>query len=72
MRYTLLNKTTNEEAEVDMSYEDLLEVLKDKNIQQVFQMHLAYRIGRVVVSEAWRERLKQMKKANRGSTIEIP
>jgi len=45
----------------------------DKNIQQVFRpLNYAYRIGGLKVSEAWRSRLKAMKKANPRSTIQIP
>jgi len=72
--YTLLDKTTNEEYDVTMSYDDFVALLEfDKNIQQVFQpLHYAYRIGGLKVSEAWRSRLRAMKKANPRSTIEIP
>jgi hypothetical protein len=72
--YTLLDKTTNEEYDVTMSYDDFVALLEfDKNIQQVFRpLNYAYRIGGLKVSEAWRSRLKAMKKANPRSTIQIP
>jgi hypothetical protein len=73
-RYTILDLTTKKETEVEMTYDDLITILAlDKNIQQVFtKMNYAYRIGKLPVSDAWRSKLKAMKKANPNSTIEIP
>ena len=71
--YTALDKTSGEEFDVTMSWDEFQTFLREnENLEQVFKMNLAYRIGRLPVSETWRSRLRDMKKANPRSTIEIP
>ncbi len=73
MIYTILDKNTNEEFDIECSWEEFESILKENsNFEQVFKMNLAYRIGRLKVSESWREKLRGIKKANRNSTVEIP
>ena len=73
MIYTILDKNTNEEFDVECSWEEFENILKENSdFEQVFKMNLAYRIGRLKVSESWREKLRGIKKANRNSTVEIP
>lgn len=73
MIYTILDKSTNEEFDIECSWEEFESILKENsNFEQVFKMNLAYRIGRLKVSESWREKLRGIKKANRNSTVEIP
>lgn len=71
--YTVLDKTTKEEYDVVLSYDEFMKLLEDKNFQQVFtKMNYAYRIGRVKVSESWRSRLKEIQKISPGHNITIP
>jgi hypothetical protein len=74
MIYTVLDKNTEKENDVQMSYEEFKDYLKNNpNIQQIFKcMNYAYRIGKLPVSDAWRSKLKAMQKANPGNTIQIP
>lgn len=73
MIYTILDKNTNEEFDVECSWKEFETILKENSdFEQVFKMNLAYRIGRLKVSESWREKLRGIKKANRNSTVEIP
>ena len=73
MIYTILDKNTNEEFDIECSWEEFESILKENsNFEQVFKTNLAYRIGRLKVSESWREKLRGIKKANRNSTVEIP
>ena len=72
-RYTILFKDTDEESDIECTYEDLLKVLEDKKIQQVFKpIMLAYRIGKLPISEDFRSRLKKIKKNSPGSNMNIP
>ncbi len=72
MIYTILDNNTNEEFDIECSWEEFENILKENlNFEQVFKMNLAYRIGRLKVSESWREKLRGIKKANPRSTIEI-
>lgn len=72
-RYSIYSKIDDEENDIDCTYEELIEILTDKNFQQVFKsLNIGYRIGKLPVSDAWRSKLKAIKKANRNSTIEIP
>jgi len=72
-RYTLETIDTEEQIEVEMSLEDLETLLKsDDNLRQVFRINYCYRVGKLPVSEAWRERLKKIKKNSPGSNMDIP
>jgi len=72
-RYTVEDINTEDEIELEMSLEELEQLLQaNPNLRQVFKLNLCYRIGRLPVSEDWRAKLKAMKKANPRSTIEIP
>jgi hypothetical protein len=72
--YTILDKSTKEEYDVTIgSWDEFQEILKsDNNLEQVFRMNYAYRLEKLKVSDAWRDKLKAMKKANPNSSIEIP
>ena len=74
MKYTYIDTTTNEEFEFDGQWSEFESLLKkNKKIHQTFpNLNYAYRILPLKVSEDYKWKLKQIRKNNPGSTVEIP
>lgn len=71
--YTFMNKETEEEFDVTMSFSELDSFIKENiNLQQVFKpMNIAdpTRLGLRKPDSGFRDILKNVKKTNRGSKI---
>jgi len=71
--YTILNKETNEEYDVDVKYDELQNILEDTNLQRVFKPNKFITIHGSVMSRTdgdFRSHLKSIKKKYPGNTID--
>lgn len=70
--YTLLNKETNEEYDIDVKYDELQIILEDANLQRVLKPNQFISIHGSVMSRTdtdFRSHLKSIKKKYPGNTV---
>jgi len=70
--YTILNKETNEEYDIDVKYDELQTILEDINLQRVLKPNQFISIHGSVMSRTdgdFRDHLKSIKKKYPGNTV---
>ena len=73
--YSFRNKNTDEEIDVYCKFEEVEEILKELGDDWVrsFRINIVSGVGSVLskTDEGWKDRLRAIKKANPGSTINV-